>query len=465
MGTTRSTALAAAAYAAAVLVFLTVYGPAAGHGFISDDFGWLLHNRIRIVDDIQRIALADNGFYRPAVAFSFALNELAFGLNPRAFGLTNLALAMLCGAAVYLLCRAVAVPRGAAAFGAALWLFNLQGVNMAILWISGRTALLATAAAVASTAALLRGHRIAAAALLAAAVLSREDAALLPIVSTVWLVVLRPDLVASPRVRWKPAAVWLAASSAIVVAYLALRSTTGAMTPATAPDYYRFTTSLQVVIRNAAEYADRTMTFSVAALLLLALLLRPGWPLLDAGVRRIMLCGLVWLGAFLAPALLLPVRSSLYACLPSAGVCAAASAVAARWWTLASPARRRHALAAAVLVPLLMWPVYHARTLRWVAMAEFSTKALDELEIALLEFPDDTEILIADDRHARANMASVFSTLLRDAFLVTTGRFMTFYVDPPIPNAGGNGGGSAGCGGCEDLRFVVKDGRLVRDGF
>ena len=93
-------------------------------------------------------------------------------------------------------------------------------------------------------------------------------------------------------------------------------------------------------------------------------------------------------------------------------------------------------------------------------MAEFSTRSLADLEKALKPFPDDSNVVIVDDRSTRANMASVFSTLLRDGFLVTSGRFMTFYVDPPIPNAFPNTGGLASCNGCEDLRLVVKDGGL-----
>src|SRR5688572_13357610 len=178
-----SSTLAAAAYAAPFIVFLGVYLPAAGHGFISDDFGWILHNRIRAPADVWRIATSDNGFFRPVVALSFGANELLFGLNARAFGLTNVALAGLCGAALYALCRALAMPRGAAVFASALWLLNLQGINMSILWISGRTALLATAAAAGCAAALLRGRATAAALLLALAVFSREDAALLPLVT------------------------------------------------------------------------------------------------------------------------------------------------------------------------------------------------------------------------------------------------------------------------------------------
>ena len=451
-----SRALVAAACAAPFIVFFGVYLPAAGHGFISDDFGWLLHNRISTPSDLWRIVRSDNGFYRPVVALSFAANYLTFGLNARAYGLTNVALATLCGVSVYLLGRALNLPRGAATFASALWLLNLHGVNMSILWISGRTALLATAAAVLCTAALVRGRHLLAAFLLTLAVFSREDAALLPLVSTAWLYFLPHD-VERRRQSWR----WLLVALAIVAAYFAIRSTTNAMTPATAPSYYRFTYDFAVVVRNIGEYADRTATTAIGTLLLLAIVLRPGIAKFDYQSRAVVACGGMWTVAFLLPALLLPVRSSLYACLPSVGICVVAGVIAARWWALAVRGRRKHALVAAAIVPFLLAPVFYARTDRWVRMAEFSSRALADLESVLKPFPDDSNIVIEDDRSTRANMASVFSSLLRDAFLVMTGRFMTFYVDPPIPNAFANGGGLASCSGCEDVRLVVKDGRLA----
>ena len=327
-----SRALVAAACAAPFIVFFGVYLPAAGHGFISDDFGWLLHNRISTPSDLWRIVRSDNGFYRPVVALSFAANYLTSGLNARAYGLTNVALATLCGVSVYLLGRALNLPRGAATFASALWLLNLHGVNMSILWISGRTALLATAAAASCAAALLTGRHLLATMLLTVAVFSREDAALLPLVSTAWLYFLQHD-VERRRQRWR----WLIVGLAIVAVYFAIRSTTNAMTPATAPSYYRFTYDPAVVARNIGEYADRTATTAVGTLLLLAIVLRPGIAKFDYQASAVVACGGMWTVAFLLPALLLPVRSSLYACLPSVGTCVVAGVIATRWWALAAP--------------------------------------------------------------------------------------------------------------------------------
>jgi hypothetical protein len=441
------------AFAAPLVVFLAVYVPAAGHGFISDDFVWILHNRVRSGSDVWRILSTDNGFYRPTVALTFAINELAFDLEPKAYGLVNVGLALLCAVAVFELTRAANVPRGAAAFAASLWLLNLHAVNMAVLWISGRTALLATAAAAGCAAALLRRRFVTAAVLLALATTSREDALTLPMVSAAWLYALRP------RESRRAVIVWLVTGSVIVAGYLAARSTTNAMTPANAPAYYAFTSSLPTIGRNLLEYADRTMTTTAAALLLLAIVVRPARAF-DKELRRIALCGALWLTAFLLPALVLPVRSSLYACLPSVGPCVVAAVLADRWWTATTHTRRRHALLSAIAVSLLLWPVHRARTARWVHMADFSTQAIAALRAGTSQLRNDANILIVDDRSERANISSVFSTMLRDAFLLMSGRYMTFYVEPPIAGADFRSGSLRGCGGCEELTLIVGDGRL-----
>jgi hypothetical protein len=46
-----------------VAVFLAVYLPRAGHGFILDDF-WLLESRIATVSDVVALFTHNNGFYR-----------------------------------------------------------------------------------------------------------------------------------------------------------------------------------------------------------------------------------------------------------------------------------------------------------------------------------------------------------------------------------------------------------------
>ena len=88
--------LAAAWLAVPFAVFLAVYAPAVGRGFISDDFRWIVESRIDRVADIPTIFSRHTGFYRPVVALTFAADYALFGNRPRGYGLTNLALALAC---------------------------------------------------------------------------------------------------------------------------------------------------------------------------------------------------------------------------------------------------------------------------------------------------------------------------------------------------------------------------------
>src|SRR5512143_1428909 len=102
--------------AAAVLLVAAVclaYAPYAGRGFKQDDFGWVVSSRVRQASDWAGLLARNTGFYRPAVAATFALNELAFGMKPLGYGLTNLALLVACLFAIASLARALHLPRSA----------------------------------------------------------------------------------------------------------------------------------------------------------------------------------------------------------------------------------------------------------------------------------------------------------------------------------------------------------------
>src|SRR4029079_17831088 len=69
-------------------------------------------------------------------------NRLACGVeHPRCYGLVNFALVIACAVGVAILTSAIVRSTGAAIAAAAIWLFNWHGINMAVLWISGRTSL------------------------------------------------------------------------------------------------------------------------------------------------------------------------------------------------------------------------------------------------------------------------------------------------------------------------------------
>ncbi|PYR56044.1 MAG: hypothetical protein DMF85_17770 [Acidobacteria bacterium] len=212
------------------------------------------------------------GFYRPVVSLTFAADAALFGTQPLGYGLTNLALAALSAALLYLLLRALSLPTGAALFGSALWLFNPHGMNTAILWTSGRTALLLTAFALGAALAMVRGRPVWFLVCLAGALLSKEEAVTLPVILLVWRLALRGRRVAPVSSLF----VWIGGSLAVIAAYAILRSLSGAMTPSTAPYYYAFTADPRLIARNVFEYLDRAATLPAGVTALALLLMSAG---------------------------------------------------------------------------------------------------------------------------------------------------------------------------------------------
>lgn len=434
-------------------VFLGLYAPSVGHGFIADDFGWILHSRVADVHDLVGVFQQSRGFYRPVVAVSFAADYALFGTHPFGYGLTNLVLAIVCGALVYLVAHELSLPRGAAIVAAALWLLNPHGINTAILWMSGRTELLLTLGSLAAALLMLRGHPFLALLPAAIALFAKEEAVVLPAILACWWIVARPR-----AIDRRTLVLWAIAAAALLGVYFALRSRTGAMTPATAPAYYRLTTDPALIARNVLEYADRAMTFSAAFALLAILVLRPTTRIRDSWVSRdVVLCGAAWIAGGYAITVLVPVRSSLYACFPSVGACLIAADIAARRWESAATRPRQIGAVAAVVVSLALIPVYVLRNRATVANARFSSAVLDDLAAATGGLPDGASVIVLDDRSHRPNVDSAFNGAINDAFALTSGRRLDFRVEPPplhSPSA-------PPCAGCARLTVHVRDGHVV----
>jgi hypothetical protein len=234
--------LASASLAVPVIVFFVVYAPAVGRGFISDDFRWIVESRINRPAEIFAAFSRHAGFYRPVVALTFAANHAMFGNRPFGYGFTNLALATGCAILLLVLLRSLDMTFEAALFGSSLWLLNFHGIAMALLWISGHTALVLVAASLATAIALVRGRLVMAAVCLLIALFAKEEAVTLPFTLTCWLLVLDPRPIDQARIR---PAFWLIVSLASLSLYMLLRVHSGAMTPASAPPYYRF--NMQIV--------------------------------------------------------------------------------------------------------------------------------------------------------------------------------------------------------------------------
>src|SRR5688500_7950784 len=169
-----------AAGAAVAGAFLLIYLPDAGHGFISDDFRWIVEGRAKSMGDLIALLGSNTGFYRPVVSWSFAADHAAWGTNAFGYGLTNLVLCLATAAALFTLARRVALPPSAALVAAGVWLFNFHAVNMAVLWLSGRTSLLVSLFSLATAHAMLAGRPLMAGGLALLALLSKEEAVALP---------------------------------------------------------------------------------------------------------------------------------------------------------------------------------------------------------------------------------------------------------------------------------------------
>lgn len=397
------------------------YLPDIGRGFISDDFGWIARSRVQSTDDLIAPVLgAPTGFYRPLVSWTFAANYALFGLRPMGYALTNLALALGICAVIARLVRRLGFSAHAALLAAGLWAFNLHGVGMALTWISGRTSLLTTLFAVLAALAATRQRAWLAGAWTLAALLSKEEPILLPVILLAWA-----SLDARPR-PWATALAqgWRTswASVAALGLYLLLRQRTPAFTARTAPDVYALTLSPRVLGSNALEYLDRSLTVTAAVLLLAVILFARRAPMVERSEHVAVVKGLIWFVLASAVTMLVPVRSDLYACLPSVGASVAGAALGTAIWRSIPWARRRLAATSLLLLPLALVPVFRARNRPARNEATLSARLLATTTSALASRPHVTNVEIVQLSRNRPSVVSALGSHLPNAVLLTTGR-------------------------------------------
>jgi hypothetical protein len=361
------------------------------------------------------------------VSVSFAIDRHLCGLDARCYGLTNVLLALGCAGGVFALARALSLPRNAALLAAAMWAFNWHGINMALLWISGRTALLLVLFATFTAAAFVRRRFWSASVLLLLTLLSKEEAVLLPAVLIAWAV----GTAAVRQVSWRSLAPFLVGSTVAEIVYFSLRLQSGAFTPSTAPPFYRFSFSLGTLVSNTGQYLDRTATFAAVVVILWFVSARPKATRMTTGLWTVVALGVLWWLGALALTVFLPVRSSLYACLPSVGaVLVASSLVTASWPTLSSAAYRRAILVVTAL-PFVMWPVYHARNRPLLLEAELSTSTLAALQVVASERGAGTVVVVHDDRSGKPPLMTPFGGVIQDAANLMVRPGIKVWLDPP----------------------------------
>jgi hypothetical protein len=426
-------------------IFAAIYVPALGHGFVKDDFRWIAAGDVHSPDDLRRIFTTNVGFYRPLVTSSFAIDRAAWGLDPRGYAFTNLLLLAADAALLFLLATRLSLPAPAALFAAAVWAFNFHGINMALLWTSGRTALLLCLFAQASVLALLRGHRLAAGILTLAAMLCKEEAVTLPALLTM-VVMFKPQRIglAAAFVRCWP--LWLAAGL-----YALLREQSGAFGVSDAPAYYHLVVDPRSVLNNVTQYLDRGAT--VAALATIAVWIAAPHPgPFTRDERDVIAFGALWFASMYAVTVFLPVRSSLYAVAPSIGSALFAAAFAGRAWR-AAPSRFARTCTALVAIVAVLVPVYRSRNHGLVEPADLASQSLATIRDAIRRYPAARDIAVIDDSSqlAPVTLDSAFGALFPDAVHLFVGPDVrgTLGTEPPHDAQA-------------PLVFVLRGGRLVQ---
>ena len=436
-----------------------VYLPDIGHGFIRDDVGWVGRNQLSSWSDARELLKARAGLFRPAVSWSFALERRACGTSPLCYGLTNFVLLIACAAGVAALARALSLPSGAALVAAAIWVFNWHGISSAVLWISGRTALLLVLFATLSAWAFVRGRWLSAAALAGAAMLSKEEAVLLPAALLGWAIVEywceRRPLLSRRNVMF------LIASCVVGLAYYVMRTGSGALTASSAPAYYRLDFSIARLLSNGPEYLDRSLTFTAAVLVLFWLVHRPDVGEAMRPHRRLLWFAAVWWVCGFAVTMFIPVRSSLYACAPSIGFSIAAAALLYEAWSRLDAPGRTRAIRAGLAIPFLLWPVYHLRNKDLVDATDVSARMIAALQRVAQEEGANTVVVLKDDRSHRASFDTALGTGLQDAVdLLVTPR-IAVWMDPPPADA--ELGGISRAPAHPDVTLRLSDGQVVRE--
>jgi hypothetical protein len=433
-------------------VFTAIYADALGHGFVKDDFRWIAAADVHSVGDAQRVLSTNVGFYRPLVTLTFAVDRGLWTLRPLGYAFTNLILLMANAGLLFVLARRVSLSSAAALCAVAVWMFNFHGINMALLWISGRTALLLCLFSLAAALSWLRGWRWAAALLTLGAMLCKEEAIILP------PLLLLVDLLSGSRGVRESSMRSAAPRSwplwAVAAIYLVMRAQSGAFGLSDAPPYYRFTLDPRVLIKNATEYLDRGATGAAVSAVLMFLIVPKGSSL-NNDERRAIRLGIVWFTLMFAITEFVPTRSSLYAVAPSVGSALAAASFASR---AQRSAPRRFAFVSAALIAAvaLLIPAYRMRNRGLIDPADLSTQATAEIQQAARAHPQVREIVLLDEADASVTLDDAFGDLASEA--------VHLFVSPDVHVSIGDIRTAADEKNQEMIVFQLRGGRLVQAG-
>jgi hypothetical protein len=298
-----------------------------------------------------------------------------------------------------------------------VWALNFHGINMALLWISGRTALLLCVFSVAAVLASIGDRRWWAALWSFLAMLSKEEAVVLPAMLVLWSWQSSGD--GTLRGLARSIGESIPAVGALA-GYMALRIASGAFGP------LKRTGVLPLhVCAGGRREKHRGVRRSVvhessSSSCCSRWRLAGNRPALAAREWRTVLVGAVWLVAGFALTVFLPLRSSLYALFPSIGSCLA-GAVIMQALHRAAPQRVRVAFVGLVVLMFALVPVYRSRNDRWVAPADLSRRLVSDLRAIGASVPAGTRFIAIDDERDEG-MSSAFGGLFADAVTLYVGR-------------------------------------------
>jgi hypothetical protein len=97
-----------------------------------------------------------------------------------------------------------------------------------------------------------------------------------------------------------------------------------------------------------------------------------------------------------------------------------------------------------------------------VGQADLSAQALRDLQVLTAGVPEGATVILDDDWSERARnttLVDAFGTLLDGGFLMTSGRHVHFWIEPPPTNAT-MAGLAPPCPTCASLHLALVDGRL-----
>jgi len=101
------------------------------------------------------------------------------------------------------------------------------------------------------------------------------------------------------------------------------------------------------------------------------------------------------------------------------------------FYQLSFTVSRRLAVWVGLLLPFVLWPVYHARNGRWVREAELSSETIKDLQEVAKEHGSGATVLLKDDPSERPSLVSAFGTTLPAVVRVMVSPQMIAWIDPP----------------------------------